>query len=406
MSVEAALLVVGGLLLAAVFAVRVSERVRAPALLLFLAVGMLAGSEGPGGLEFDSPELAQAAGTAALAVILFAGGLDTRWSKVRPVVAPGLLLATLGVVVTAVALGSMAWWLLGTFTDFDLGSVGLSWPEALLLGAIVSSTDAAALFVLFRSGGAQPDERTRGLLELESGTNDPVAVIVTTTVLGVLTLPTISGVEIVRELLLQITLGVFAGAVLGGAGAWLTNRLTIAAPGLYPVFVLAVGLVTFGLTDLIGGNEFLAVYVAGLFVGNLLRRHRGLILDVTDAFSWLAQIGMFLVLGLLVFPSELADVAPVAIALAFALMLIARPLGVLVCLTPFRFSARVQAYVSWAGLKGAVPIVLATFPATYGLTTASDVFNVVFFIVVVSVLVQGLTLGPAARRLGVVGSAP
>lgn len=405
MTVEAVILVVGVLLLAAVFAARVSERLRVPSLLLFLAVGMLAGSEGPGGLEFDSPELAQAVGTAALAVILFSGGLSTRWSTVRPVLAPGLVLATVGVVATAGVLGTIAWWLLGTFTDFDIGAGGLTWPEALLLGVIVSSTDAAALFALFRGRGSKPAPRVRGLLELESGTNDPMAVILTTTVLGLLTLSTLSAGEVLLDLLVQITVGAVAGVGLGWAGAWLTNRLSVATPGLYPIFVLGIGLITFGLTELIGGNEFLAVYVSGLVLGNLVRRNRGLILDVTDGFGWLAQIAMFLVLGLLVFPSQLPEVAPVAIALAFALMLVARPVGVFACLAPFRFSAPVKAYVSWAGLKGAVPIVLATFPATYGLATAREVFNVIFFIVVVSVLVQGLTLGPAARRLGVTETA-
>jgi cell volume regulation protein A len=400
--IEAILLVVGVLLLATVLAARLSERLRAPSLLLFLLVGMLAGSEGPGGIEFDSPEAAQAVGTAALAVILFTGGLDTRWRSIRPVLAPGLVLATVGVLVTATVVGAAAWWLLGSFTDFSLGLGGLGWEEALLLGVIVASTDAAALFAMFRGSGPQPVPRIRSVLELESGTNDPIAVILTTTILGLLTSGAGEADAVLVDLALQIALGVLVGIALGWLGAEATNRLGMQTPGLYPVLVLAFGLITFGLSDVIGANPFLAVYLAGLMIGNRLTQQRRLVLDATDAFAWLAQIVMFLALGLLVFPSELPAIAPVALALAAVLMFVARPVAVFACLAPFRFGARGMTYVSWAGLKGAVPIVLATFPATFGLEGAQEVFNVVFFLVVVSVLVQGLSLPSAARRLGVV----
>lgn len=399
--IETVLLIVGVLLLVTVLAARLSERLRVPSLLLFLLVGMLAGSEGPGGIEFESPEAAQALGTAALAIILFSGGLDTRWSAVRPVLAPGLTLATAGVVATAVIVGGAAWWLLGTFTSFELGQGGLGWPEALLLGVIVSSTDAAALFAMFRGSGPRPNRRIRSVLELESGTNDPFAVILTTAVLGVLTSGSDGADGVVLDLLFQVSLGVLAGVVLGWLGAELTNRLQLGTKGLYPVLAVAIGLVAFGVSDLIGANPFLAVYLAGMLLGNRIRTQRDLILDATDAFAWLAQIVMFLALGLLVVPSELLGLAPVALALAVVLMFIARPVAVFACLAPFGFGARGMTYVSWAGLKGAVPIVLATFPATFGLGEARDVFNLVFFIVVVSVLVQGLTLPRAARSLKV-----
>ncbi|MDH3959060.1 MAG: potassium/proton antiporter [Actinomycetota bacterium] len=400
-TVEVAVLVAGILLLAGVFAARASERLRVPALLLFLGVGMLAGSEGPGGIAFDSPEVAQAVGTVCLVVILFSGGLDTQWATIRPVLAPGLVLATAGVILTALVLGTAAWLLLGTYTTFELGEGGLSWPEALLLGVIVSSTDAAALFALFKGAGPMPTARIRSVLELESSTNDPVAVILTTVLLGVLTASAGGVGAAALDILVQILVGAVAGVGVGWVGAALVDRLGGAAAGLHPILALAVGFVAFGLTDLIGGNGFLAVYLAGLVLGNRISANRQLVLEVTDAFAWLAQIVMFLVLGLLVFPSELAGVAPVAVALAFVLMFLARPGAVFVCLAPFRFGARPMAYVSWAGLKGAVPIVLATFPATYGLGAAREVFSVVFVIVVVSVLVQGLTLESASRRMGV-----
>lgn len=400
-TIETAMLVGGVLLLLTVLAAKLSERLRVPALLLFLLIGMLAGSEGPGGIVFDSADLAQAVGTAALAIILFSGGLDTRWSTIRPVLVPGLVLATLGVLLTAAVIGTAAWWLLGTYTSFDFGPEGLTWPEALLLGVIVSSTDAAALFALFRGGGPRPRARIRSLLELESGTNDPVAVILTTTMLGLLTASTTSAGSVLSDLVLQIVLGTVAGIGLGWLGAKAADGIGLSAPGLYPILALAVGLLTFGLSEQIGANPFLAVYLAGLLLGNTQRRNRDLVIGTTDAFAWLAQIVMFLTLGLLVVPSDLPGIAPVALALAAVLMFIARPIAVVACLAPFRFGARATTYVSWAGLKGAVPIVLATFPATYGLAAASSIFAVIFVIVVVSVLVQGITLPSAAKRLGV-----
>lgn len=391
----------GFLLLLAVLAARLSERIKVPSLLLFLGVGMLAGSEGPGGIALESPQLAQAVGSVALAVILFSGGLDTRWAAIRPVLAPGLLLATLGVVITAAIIGTAAWLLLGSFTDFELGSEGLSWPEAFLIGAIISSTDVAALFGLFRGGGPRPVRRIRNLLELESGTNDPVAVILTTVLLGLLTATLTGPMDALADLARQIGLGAVLGVVLGAAGARLANRLQLQAIGLFPILVLSIGLVSFGLGDLLGANPFLIVYIAGLVIGNSLHQHRSLVIDTTDAFAWLAQIIMFLALGLLVVPSDLPRIAPVAIALALILMLVARPIAVVLCLAPFDFDRRATAYVSWAGLKGAVPIVLATFPQTFGLAAASDIFAVVFVVVVVSVLAQGVTLPYAARRLHV-----
>ena len=392
-------LAAGAVLILAVLAARVSERVRVPVLLLFLALGMVAGSEGPGGIAFDSADLAQRIGTLCLVVILFAGGLDTAWSSVRSVVGPGLLLATVGVLISTLILGTAAWWLLGSYTDVDLGGDGITWTEGLLVGAIVASTDAAAIFGLFRSGGTQPRRRLRSLLELESGTNDPMAVILTVTLLSIVTRGETSLLASLGGIVLGITVGVVLGLLLGLLSAVGVDALRLSVAGLYPVLCLGVALTTYGAAQAVGGNGFLAVYLCGLVLGNRVRSHRRLIIQVSDALAWLAQITMFVTMGLLVFPSELVEVAPVGILLALILMLLARPASVVLCLRPLGFAWRETAYVSWAGLRGAVPIVLATFPATLGLAEARDIFEVVFFMVVVSVLVQGTTLVPVGRRL-------
>lgn len=395
------ILLVGLLLLISVAAARVSERLRVPALLLFLGLGMLVGSEGLGGVDFESAVLAQAVGTVALVLILFSGGLDTEWSTVRPILAPGLILSTVGVLITTLIVGTTAWWLLESFADFSLGQDGLSWTEGLLLGAIVASTDAAAIFTLFRGGGPLPRPKIRALIELESGTNDPMAVILTTTLLGLITLQTAGPGAAIVGLAAGLVLGAVAGFLVGFVGAKTINRIDLGAKGLYPVLALAFGLSAYGIAELITGNGFLAVYVCGLMVGNRVIDNQTLIIQSNDALAWLAQIAMFLAMGLLVFPSQLIDVAPVGIAVALVLMFVARPASVLLCLAPFGYRRQEMGYVSWAGLKGAVPIVLATFPATVGLAAASDLFSVVFFVVVVSVLLQGWTQIPVARWLGV-----
>ena len=402
MTIETAILLGGVLLLASSLASRLSDALGVPALLLFLGVGMLAGSEGIGGIDFDSHELAQRLGTVALLIILFTGGLHTRWTEVKPVLAPGLLLSTLGVVMTTALLGGFAWYMLGTYTRFDLGPVGLSWLEALLLGAIVSSTDAAAVFSVFRTSDVQPLPHLRFLLEFESGSNDPLAVLLTTLILGVIaTGGSVAPGDVVAAVLLQFFGGGTVGGLVGWAAAGMVNRWKLAGDGGYPVLVFACGLIAFGAAAALGGNGFLAVYLAGLVLGNRLEVRRQSVVEFHDSLSWLMEILVFVMLGLLVFPSELASVAPVAVAMALFLMLVARPLSVFVCMLPFRYKLREQSYVSWIGLRGSVPIILATFPATYGVAGANEIFNVVFFIVLTSVLLQGFTLVPATRLFGV-----
>ena len=397
MDVNVLILVGGALLLISTLSSKLSDRAGVPVLLLFLTIGMLAGSEGIGGLAFDSPEQAQAIGTTALLVILFSGGLDTRWTSVKPVLLPGLVLSTFGVFLTMITLGVFAKFVLGGYTSFYLGTDGLSWTEAFLIAAIVSSTDAAAVFSVYRTSPVQPKKELRALLELESGSNDPMAVLLTVTLLGVIANGDAVSTELAITLAVQLIVGGLAGGVISWAGVNVLNRLHLSTAGLYPMVVLGLGLVVFGAAEWFDGNGFLAVYVAGLIIGNRIDKGRVEIMNFHEGLSWLMQIVIFVMLGLLVFPSQLVEVAGVSIVLALFLMLVGRPLAVAVCYLPFRPKKEELLYVSWVGMRGSVPIVLATFPATYGLQGASQIFHLIFFFVLVSVLVQGLTLVPAAR---------
>lgn len=399
--IEPAILMFGLLLLVGVFAGRVSDKLGVPSLLLFLLVGILAGEEGIGGYDFASPESARAIGTVALVIILFAGGLDTKWSDMRPILLRGMLLSTFGVGITVILLAAFAWFMLGSFTTFDIGPRGLSWADAMLLAAIVSSTDAAAVFSIFRTRDVRIPRDVRCLLEFESGSNDPTAVLLTIAFLGVITQSQEQHTGIVLSLVLQFALGGTLGVVVGFCGAWLANRIQLATPGLYPILALSLAMVVFGLAETLGGNGYLAVYTAGVVVGNRLKRFHETILSFLDGLSWLMQIFMFFVLGLLVNLSRLLHVSGVAISMAMFLMFVARPVSVAACLLPFRTKWNEIAYISWVGLRGAVPIILATFPATYNIPGADGIFDVVFFIVITSVLLQGLTLVPCARWLGV-----
>lgn len=400
MSFSLAITLGGVLLLAGVLASKVAAKFGLPALLLFLVVGMLAGSEGPGGLYFDNPELTRAIGDGSLIMILFAGGLDTEWRRVRPVLGIGLTLSTLGVALTALLLGTFAWFMLGTFANFDLGTTGLSWVEGLLLGTIVSSTDAAAVFSILRSSHLSLRGELQPLLEFESGSNDPMAVLLTTNVVQVLTTDNFSVGGFLGSLVLQLVVGGLVGYGAGRAMVWVVNHIRLNVPGLYPITTLALLLITFGLTDRLGGNGFLAVYVAGIVLGNLPLTQREVILSFHDGLGWLMSIVMFLVLGLLVFPSQLLGIAGVGLAIALFLMVVARPVSVFLCLALVSMPLAEKGFLAWVGLRGAVPIVLATVPLTAGITGGQQIFNVVFFTVLVSVLVQGLSLAGVAKQLG------
>ncbi len=389
-SATALLLLVGGaLLMVSVLLSRIATGTGVPVVLIFLLVGMLAGSEGLGGIEFADYELAFRIGTAALAVILFDGGLNTSRELIRRALAPAGVLATVGVAGTAalVAVGARL--------------LGFGWGEALLLGAIVSSTDAAAVFSILRGSRMNLRRRVAGTLDLESGLNDPVAVILTMALaLALVGEPAAPG-DLAIGIVIQLAVGAALGVAIGFAGSWLLNRLNVQLAGLYPILTLAVALLAFSLPTLLQGSGYLAAFVAGVALGQRRLPYRSTILHSQNFLAWLAQMTMFLTMGLLVFPSDLLEVAGMGIAIALVLALVARPLAVFLCLAPFRFPMREQAYIAWVGLRGAVPIVLAMFPLLVGVEAAPALFNIVFFVVVVSVLLQGVTAGPLSKWLRV-----
>ena len=378
------------LLFLGVVSSRASGRLGVPALLLFLVIGMLAGSEGIGGIEFSDATIAQPLGVTALVFILFSGGLDTRWSEVRPIMTPALLLATVGVFMTAAMVAVMVVFVL----DF-------SWLEAFLLGAIISSTDAAAVFAILRSRGVSLQPPLRPLIEFESGSNDPMAIFLTTAAIGVMTGQITSPAGLTLLFAVQMVVGAAAGYLLGRAMVLIINRLPLEYEGLYPVLSIALVLLIYSLTTLMRGNGFLAVYIAGLVMGNSIVIHRRSLTRFHDGLAWLMQIVMFVALGLLVFPSHVWPIAGMGLLVAAFLSLIARPLIVVLLLAPFRLGWRMNAMVGWVGLRGAVPIVLATFPLLAGVARADAIFNIVFFVVIVSVLIQGSTIPLVARWLGV-----
>jgi len=386
----ALLLAICGVLLGmSVLFSRTSQRIGVPIALLFLSIGMLAGGEGLGGIAFDDFHLAFQLGWLALALILFDGGLNTPVESLRGAWAPAALLATVGVMFTAGLIALPAhWW-------------GLDWPQALLLGAIVSSTDAAAVFSVLRGSGLQLKRRVGVTLEMESGLNDAVAVILTITLTRNLLAPgDFAAGRVALEIVLQLVVGAVLGLAVGLGGRRLLSRLQLEAGGLYPALTLALALLAFGVTSLAHGSGFLAVYLTGLLLGNGPLPFRAGILRVHDALAWLAQIGMFLVLGLLVFPSQLMPVAPLGLGLAVLFAVVVRPAVAGLCLLPFRFPIRETAYIGWVGLRGAVPIILATFPVLSEAPGAQRIFHLVFFIVVANILVPGATVAWVTRRLG------
>jgi cell volume regulation protein A len=392
----ALLLAVAGLLIgSSVLFSRASHRIGVPIALLFLLVGMLAGSEGIGGIAFEDYRFAFRVGSLALALILFDGGLNTPLAALRRSWAPAGLLATVGVVLTAgiIAVPAHFW--------------GLAWPQALVLGAVVSSTDAASVFAVLRGSNLHLKRRVGTTLELESGLNDPVAVILTTALTANLLQPGTEGPwQIGGDILLELAIGGALGAGLGYGGRWVLRRFPLPTGGLYPALTLALALLAYGVATLVHGSGFLAVYLAGMVLGNgPLPYHAGL-LRVHDALAWLAQIGMFLILGLLVFPSGLIEVAGPGLGLALLLAIAVRPLVTALCLVPFRYPWRETLYIGWVGLRGAVPIVLATYPVLVGAAGADRIFHMVFFIVVANALVPGATVAWVTRRLGLQASEP
>lgn len=385
------ILLIGSILLfISVIAGKTSYRFGVPTLLLFLSIGMLAGSEGIGGIDFYNPPLAQFVGVVSLNFILFSGGLDTDWKAIKPVLWQGVTLSTLGVLFTAVSLGVFVWLL----TDFSI-------YEGLLLGAIVSSTDAAAVFSILRSKSLALKSNLRPLLELESGSNDPMAYVLTIAFLGLVVSPEADVLSIVPLFFKQMIIGALAGYLFGRLSKFVINEIRLDFEGLYFVLVIALMFATFSATDFFGGNGFLAIYLCAVYLGNQELVHKKTILRMFDGLAWLMQIVLFLTLGLLVYPSQIVPVLGIGVLISLFLIFFARPLAVLLCLLPFKMKQRRRWYVSWVGLRGAVPIVFATYPLIAGVDKASMIFNIVFFVSVTSVLIQGTTLPVVAKWLGV-----
>ena len=390
-----ALAVIGILLVISAVFSRASERLGLPVALIFIAVGMLAGSEGIGGIPLDDYEFAYRLGTVALVLILFDGGLNTPVAVVRRVAAPAAVLATIGVVGTAALLAVGA------------HALGLGWPQALLLGAVVSSTDAAAVFAVLRGSGVHLRKRVGATLEVESGANDPMAIILTTVMTQSLVDPeTGLGFATVIMIVVQIGIGAALGLAAGFAGRFVLARTQLPAGGLYAVLVIGIAFLAFAIPTLVYGSGFLAVYVATIVLGNGPMPYKVGQMRVLDALAWLSQVTMFLVMGMLVYPSRLVEVALIGVALALFLAVVARPVIVALCLLPFRYPTRELGYISWVGLRGAVPIILATFPVLAGAPGAERLFDIVFFIVVLSTIIPGATVAPLARRLGLESAEP
>src|SRR5215467_2659783 len=377
------------LVLAGIMSSLIAMRFGAPLLFVFLIVGILAGEAGPGGLKFDDVRTAYVVGSIALALILFDGGLRTRFATFRNVLAPALTLATLGVVLTAALTAPVAWYMLG-----------MSWAEALLIGAVVASTDAAAVFFLVHAGGLRLRPRVGATLEVESGSNDPFAVLLTILLVEYLTAGDQSFGHVLAVLAEQAALGTIIGVLGGRAIVLVLNRLQL-PQGLHAPFVTTSALVIFGVASVSHASGFLAVYLAGLIVGNRATRAHNTVIVFLDAVTWLAQIAMFVLLGLLVSPARLIDTLVPALAVATTLMVLARPVAVFLCLTPFQFPWREKAFISWVGLRGAVGIFLASIPLLVKLPKAELYFDIAFVVVLTSLLIQGWSIAPAARLLNI-----
>ncbi|MEO8320989.1 MAG: potassium/proton antiporter, partial [Bradyrhizobium sp.] len=377
------------LVMAGILSSLLALRFGAPLLLVFLLIGMLAGDSGPGGVQFDDVRSTYLVGSVALALILFDGGLKTRFQSIRTVLAPSMVLATAGVLLTALITAPVAKY-----------ALDLNWGESLLVGAVVASTDAAAVFLLVHTQGLRLRPRVGATLEAESGTNDPFAIFLTLMLVEFISSGESSFAHIAIEFAREAVLGVVVGVIGGRLVVVALNRVAL-PQGLHAPFVATAALVIFGAAQIAHGSGFLAVYLAGIIIGNRPTRAHNSVVTFLDAATWLAQIVMFVLLGLLVSPHRLLSSAGAAIVVAFALMLVARPVAVFLCLAPFKFNWREKIFIAWTGLRGAVAIFLASIPMLVGLSKAYLYFDVAFVVVFISLLLQGWTLAPAARRLHV-----
>ena len=392
------ILLIGSILLFVSIVVgKTGYRFGVPALLLFLMVGMAFGSDGLG-LQFHNAQEAQFIGMVALSVILFSGGMDTKISEIRPILWPGIVLSTAGVLLTALFTGLFIWWLSGmSWTNIHFPLI-----TSLLLAATMSSTDSASVFAILRSQKINLKHNLRPMLELESGSNDPMAYMLTIVLIQFIQSSGMETAHILGSFIVQFIVGAGAGYLLGKLAILMLNRINIDNQALYPILLLAFVFFTFSLTDLLKGNGYLAVYIAGMMVGNAKIMYRKEIYTFMDGLTWLFQIIMFLCLGLLVNPHEMLEVACVALLIGVFMILIGRPLSVFLCLLPFgkKITFKSRLFISWVGLRGAVPIIFATYPVVANVPGSDVIFNIVFFITIVSLIIQGTTVSRAARLLG------
>lgn len=378
------------LLLISVIAGKTTNKSGVPTLIFFLIIGVLAGSEGIGGIHFDNASIAQFIGITALNFILFSGGLDTHWKSIRPVIWKGVALSTLGVFLTTISVGYFVHYVF----DFTI------W-EGLLLGAIVSATDAAAVFSILRNKGIALKGYLRPTLELESGSNDPMAYFLTITLTGIVASGNVDAADLIISFLKEFIIGGAIGYIVGKGSVWLVNNIDLETEGLYPVLTLGLAIFTYSVTHSIGGNGFLAIYLCAVIMGNSNMVHKRSLIKFYDGQAWLMQIILFLTLGLLVFPSRIIPLIGTGLLISAFLIFIARPIGVFAALSFFKSNTRSKLFISWVGLRGSVPIVFATYPLLAGIPKAELIFNLVFFISITSVLLQGTTLSFVAKLLHV-----
>lgn len=395
--IELILIVLSILFFLSILAGKASSKFGVPALLLFLSVGMLCGSDGLG-IQFENIQTAQIVGTLALCIILFSGGMDTKINEIRPIIAQGVVLATVGVFLTAIFSGILVWWILG----MTMESAGIGFLLSLLLAAIMSSTDSASVFSILRSKGLNLKNNLRPMLELESGSNDPVAYILVITLIEILKVDTAPNYWLVGlHLLIQLAVGAIVGFALGKLTVFVINRIKIGNDSLYPILVFTFCIFIFSLTYFVKGNSYLAIYISGLVIGNSKFVHKRSSLNFFDGLAWMSQLLMFLTLGLLVNPRELVPILIPGLIISFVMIFFTRPLTVFMSLLPFRkMSLKDKTYISWVGLRGAVPIIFAIIPLAENIPHARIIFNIVFLCTLVSLLIQGTSLPIMAKWLG------
>ncbi|MDR0900824.1 MAG: potassium/proton antiporter [Methanobrevibacter sp.] len=390
-SIELLLLGAGLLLIISVLLSKASSMVGFPTLIVFLIIGMLLGSDGIVGIYFDNYLIVQYISIFAMIIIMFSGGIDTDFKRVRSIAAPGVILSTIGVLITAIATGLFIHYI-----------IGLDIIVSLLIGSIISATDVAAVFSIFRPSNLKLKNNLDGLLEIESATNDPMAYVLTTSFIYLALHPTTSVESIIFLLIQSLVIGLIIGYFSGKLSAKLINFINLNSRGLYPVLLIGVAILTFACAELIGGNGFLAVYISSLLIGNSVLVNKRSQINFFDGLAWLMQITMFIILGLLVFPKQLLPTAGISLIIAIGLILIARPLSVFLCLIPSKFNLKEKVFLSWTGIKGAVPIVFATYPLVANISDAPMIFNIVFFITIISVILQGSTVKFLAKKLNLI----